>query len=143
MTDLDRANRYMIVKDSLQNVWKDGVCTGYSVQLRVPYYRGFSLSLLNFIAITVDGVAAKTEDMRFTVDGETFTFDEMRTVVRYRWEMTEPGTVSVNLPGGLPEGRHTVEAKISLNVTYMAKGAYDYAIEELEVHCVHGPAQKK
>ena len=64
---------------------------------------------------------AKKEDIRFTVNGETFTMEEMRTVIDsdYRWEFGEFATVSVLKEGGLEKGKHHIYAKQIIAPSYM------------------------
>ena len=55
---------------------------------------------------------SKEKNVRFTVNGETFTLEEMRTVIDsdYRWEFGDYATVSVMKEGGLAKGNHHIKA---------------------------------
>lgn len=115
------AARQIYNPDGFRNIEKDGKITGYEFQFKAQYYRGFTLSIVRDIKVNVDGEAAAREDIRFTVHGETFTLEEMRTVVDsdYRWEFGDYATVSVRKEGGLAKGKHHIQAVQIIAPSYM------------------------
>ncbi len=115
------AARVIYKSDSFKNVEKDGKIIGYSFTFKAQYYRGITLSIVRGIDINVDGTDEKREDIRFTVNGETFTLDEMLTVVDsdYRWEFGEYATVTVLRDGGLAKGLHHIRAVQHISPSYM------------------------
>ena len=92
---------------------------GFSFRTRLPYYRGIQLSVLREIKVSVDGVTYPREAIRLTVNGETFTQDEMLTVISNRWQFGQFATVTVLTPGGLTEGAHHIEEEICYAPSYM------------------------
>lgn len=68
-----------------KNIEKNGTITGFSFDMKIQYYRGCTLSIIRNIEVNVDGVQYPRESIRFTVNGETFTLEEMRTVISNRW----------------------------------------------------------
>ena len=46
---------HMLNPDGYKNVETDGKKTGFAFQMRVPYYRGITLSIIRNIEVTVDG----------------------------------------------------------------------------------------
>jgi hypothetical protein len=78
----------MIVEDSLESSDK-----GFAFYGRLPYYRGLGLSMVEDIAITVDGEAVPREDVRFHVRGKTYTLDQMETVFDDRWNFGEQAKI--------------------------------------------------
>ena len=74
--------------NGFKNVEKDGKAIGWCFGYKAQYYRGFSLSIVRGVKITVDGEEVPQDAIRFTNKGETFTLDEMTTVVDadLRWE---------------------------------------------------------
>jgi hypothetical protein len=113
-------DRHMIVDDSLRNVSGDGGApTGFAVDVRMPYYRGLGLSMVEDVALTVDGEPCDRAAMTFTVHGNTYTFDEMETEYDDRWEFGEVATVTVERPGGLERGEHTVVNEQRLRISYL------------------------
>lgn len=91
------AARQIFNPDGFRNIETDGKITGYQFQFKAQYYRGITLSIVHDITVNVDGEDAAREDISLTVNGETFTLDEMLTVVDsdYRWEFGEFATVNV------------------------------------------------
>ena len=115
------AGREVFNKDGFKNVEKDGEIIGYEFQFKAQYYRGFTPSILRDIKVNVDGIEAKREDIRFTVNDETFTLEQTRTLVDsvYRWEFGDYATVSVMKEGGLSKGQHHIKALQKIAPSYM------------------------
>lgn len=115
------AGRCVFNPDGFKNIERDGRTVGYEFQFKAQYYRGITLSIVRDIQVTVDGEKEPQESIRFTVNGETFTLDEMSTVVDsdYRWEFGEYATVSVLRDGGLAKGRHHIAAYQKIAPSYM------------------------
>ncbi len=107
--------------DGFKNIEKDGKITGYQFQFKAQYYRGITLSIVHNISVNVDGEDAAREDICLTVNGETFTLDQMLTVIDpdYRWEFGEYATVSVKKEGGLAKGPHHIKAVQLIVPSYM------------------------
>jgi len=103
----------MIVEGSLAAV--EG---GFSFLGRLPYYRGLGLSMIEDIAVTVDGAAVARGDVRFSVRGTTYTLDEMETVYDNRWNFGEKATI-IALNGGLAPGDHRIEFAVRMRVSYL------------------------
>ncbi|GFI33369.1 hypothetical protein IMSAGC013_04778 [Lachnospiraceae bacterium] len=115
------AARQIFNPNGFRNVEENGTVTGYEFQFKAQYYRGFTLSIVRDIQVHVDGEEADREDIRFTVNGETFTLEEMRTVVDsdYRWEFGDYATVFVKKEGGLAKGNHHIRAMQIIAPSYM------------------------
>ena len=107
--------------DGFCNVEKDGKVIGYQFQFKAQYYRGVTLSIVRDLKVNVDGVDEPRENLRFTVNGETFTLDQMSTVIDpdYRWEFGEYATVTVLRDGGLSKGKHHINALQHIEPSYM------------------------
>lgn len=103
----------MIVEGSLEAT--DG---GFSFLGRLPYYRGLGLSMIEDIAVTVDGVQAPREAVRFSVRGKTYTLDEMESCFDNRWNFGEKARIVV-LNGGLAPGEHTITFAVRNRVSYL------------------------
>lgn len=116
--------KYVLCKDTLQNVVEQGETTGFSLQVRIPYYRGVPLSMVPDLKVVVDGIEYAGDDLTFTVSGGTFTLAEMPTVTFYRWEFGEKAAITVKKPGGLAAGTHNVEVYILLRISYMPWRSY-------------------
>ena len=114
------AARQIYNPEGFKNIEKNGVVIGYQFQFKAQYYRGITLSIIRDIQIRVDDEEVKREDIRFSVNGETFTLEQMRTVIDpdYRWEFGEFATVSVIKDGGLSKGQHHIHARQIIAPSY-------------------------
>lgn len=115
------AGRQIYDPNGFKNVEKEGSIVGFEFQFKAQYYRGFTLSIIRDIQVNVDGEDVKREDIRFTVNGATFTLEEMRTVIDsdYRWEFGDYATVTVLKEGGLAKGAHHIKAMQIIAPSYM------------------------
>ncbi len=100
------------------NVVEDGRVTGFQLQLRNPNYRGNGASMLDGIEVVVDGERVPDHVPLWTLQGRTFTLDELRTSTDVRWHLDEPATITVPKPGGLTPGVHALEVTVYLRRSY-------------------------
>ena len=101
-----------------RNVEDGGRVTGFSFQLRNPNYRGGPASMLDGIEVVVDGERIPDSVPLWTIQGRTFTLDELRATTDVRWQLDEPATITVPKPGGLSVGVHRIEATLYLRRSY-------------------------
>lgn len=106
----------IIVPDSLESLDNK---KGFALQARLPYYRGLGLSMVEDIAVTVDGEKISRSDIRFSVRGKTWTLEEMETEYGDRWNFGEKARVEVRKAGGLPAGDHDIEVGVRMRVSYL------------------------
>ena len=110
---------HMLNPNGYKNVTEDGKAVGFAFQMRVPYYRGITLSIIRNIEVTVDGDTYPREALTVTVNGETFTLEEARTVISNRWLFGQFGEIAVKKDGGLASGAHHIEVTITVAPSYM------------------------
>lgn len=109
-------DKYLIVDDSLHNL-PDG--SGFAFEARLGYYRGLGLSMIEELAVTVDGEEMDRTAIRFH-DGETaLTMDDMETAYDKRWEFGAKATISVVKAGGLAAGEHKLDLREKLRISYL------------------------
>lgn len=115
------AGREIYNPQGFRNIEEEGKRVGYQFEFKAQYYRGITLSIVRDIQVNLDGEDVPREDIRFTVNGETFTLEEMRTVIDsdYRWEFGDYATVSVLKEGGLKKGTHHIRALQVIAPSYM------------------------
>ena len=115
------AGRQIYNPDGFKNIEADGKVTGFEFQFKAQYYRGITLSIVRNIKVNVDGVDYPREAVRLTVNGETFTLEEMRTVIDsdYRWEFGDYATVTVLTEGGLSKGNYHINTLQIIDPSYM------------------------
>jgi hypothetical protein len=109
-------DKHIIYPDSLHNLAHNG---GYALGVRLPYYRGQPLSVVEDIAVKVDGAAVPRDQVRFSVRGKTWTLDQLEENTAERWEFGEVAEVSVVQAGGLAAGAHEVEVGVQLRISYL------------------------
>jgi hypothetical protein len=112
-------DQHIIVPGSLAHVTEHGRITGYEIGIRLPYYRGQWLSIVEDIAVTVDGVKAPRDAVRFTLRGHRWTLDELETATTARWEFGEVAQLSVLQDGGLAAGEHELTVAEQLRISYL------------------------
>ena len=125
--------RHMFNPEGFRNITKDGKIIGFQFDMKILYYRGITLSILRNIEVNIDGVGYLREDIRFTVNNETFTLDEMRTVISNRWLFGQYATVSVMAENGPSRGKHHLQCIQTIAPSYMpciltGSGEYDFEI---------------
>ena len=111
--------KYFLQEDSFKNVVENGETVGFQLGLKITYYRGLFLSMVEGFDVTIDGETFDSKDMTFTVKGKTFTFDEMEKEISLRWDFGEIALLTIKKPGGIALGEHTVEVAQKLRISYM------------------------
>jgi len=104
----------MIIEGSLESSDK-----GFAFYGRLPYYRGLGLSMIEDIAVSVDGEAVARGDVRLHLHGNTYTLDQMETVYDDRWNFGEQAKIIAMQPGGLAPGNHTITFAVRMRVSYL------------------------
>jgi hypothetical protein len=113
------SDKYVIAKDSFKNVEQNGRVTGFQISVRVPYYRGFYLSMLKGIELVVDGERFSPEQISVTLGEKTYPLAQLENKYDDRWEYGKFGVLTVARPGGLAPGEHEVTVRFSLDIYYM------------------------
>ncbi len=109
----------MIVEDNLKNVFKNGKAQGFEFGVRLPYYRGVSLSMVQEIEVSLDGKTVPQDKVDITVHGNSYTLQQRENETDDRWEMGEVATLFVQKKGGLPKGEHKLGLKINIRIGYL------------------------
>jgi hypothetical protein len=112
-------DRYMICERTVRNVTQNSRVVGFEFGVRIAYYRGLGLSMVEDLDVTVDGERIPRQQLRFSVAGRSFTLDEMETEYEVRWEFGDIATVTVLKEGGLSAGPHKLEFTEQLRIAYM------------------------
>lgn len=115
--------KYILCEEGFGNLYDErGECTGFQLQLRLPYYRGVRFALIDDIQISVDGITYPRESITVTLDGETYTLDEMLTMADYYWRFGQIGTVTVHCRKDFERmigpDSNRVQVRVGLRVSY-------------------------
>lgn len=115
------AGRPAFDPDGFHNIVKDGKAVGFAFACKLQYYRGITLSIIRDLQVTIDGETIPREDVFLTVNHETFSLEECRTVIspNYRWEFGDFATISVKKEGGLAAGKHHISLLQFIAPSYM------------------------
>ncbi|WP_255470846.1 DUF6379 domain-containing protein [Pseudarthrobacter sp. B4EP4b] len=111
--------RELIQSRGFRNVQEGTDTVGFEIALRMPNYRGLWGSLIDGAAVTVDGREWSREEPRWTLQGRTFSIEELRRSTDVRWQLDELATITVPLEGGLAVGVHDVRVDIALYAPYI------------------------
>lgn len=112
----------VVVSDSLRHYYVDGKKMGYQFDIRLSYYRGHFLSVIDEFAIKVDGSEVPAEKIKFCINGKEFSPVEFDKCYTEFWQVTEPATIRVFDSDGLPEGEHKIDVTLFFRSPYMPIG---------------------
>jgi len=110
-------DKYIVCEDSLRTT--DESRTQAVVDIRMPYYRGLGLSMVEGVDLVVDGHPVAPTAASFTVHGNTYRMTDLPSVVDDRWEMGERAAIGFVVEEPLTTGDHVVSAAVRLRISYM------------------------
>lgn len=102
-----------------------------AVEVRIPWYRALPGSCIAGAALTVDGVAAPEESLRWTMNGRTFRFDELVEETGEWWFPLDSAVLSGDLPLEGGEAEHEVRVDLTLYIPYIIT---DHGVLHIEEH---------
>ena len=92
---------------------------GGVVEVRMPYYRGLALSMVEAVDLTLDGTPIPPARTTFTVHGNTYSFAQLPSVTDDRWEMGERAELAFETDEPLAPGEHEVTVVVRTRLSYM------------------------
>lgn len=107
-------DKYLIVDDSLR-----ATPDGFAFDAKLGYYRGIGLSMIEDLAVTLDGEAVPREAVRFDEGQGALTLDAMETAYDRRWGFGEVATIAVVTGSPLSAGEHALTLTERLRVSYL------------------------
>ncbi|MFT4211818.1 MAG: DUF6379 domain-containing protein [Microbacterium sp.] len=112
--------RDLIQSVGFRNVRDGDRVTGFQLRLRMPSYRGMAASLIDGVAVRVgDLVDVGPEVPLWTLQGKTYTLQELWDSDGVRWPLEDAAVVTVPFEGGLPDGVHEVSIELRLRMSYI------------------------
>lgn len=112
--------RDLIQSVGFRNVREGGEITGFQLRVRMPSYRGMTASLIDGIAVRVGDLVDVAADVpRWTLQGKTYTLQELWDSDGVRWPLEDAAIVTVPFEGGLPDGVHEVSIELRLRMSYI------------------------
>jgi hypothetical protein len=110
-------DQYIVCEENFRA--RDDDRPGGVVEVRMPYYRGLTLSMVEAVDLVLDGTPVPASRTTFTVHGNTYTFDELPTTTHDRWEMGERAQLAFETDEPLAPGEHDVAVAVRLRISYM------------------------
>jgi len=104
-----------------RSVWEHGKKVGYSINLKINYYRGLPLCCVDEITLLVDGQPVDPASMFLQHQGKEFPYldilkDDFPT--DFYWIFGELLRVVVKKEGGIEQGRHDVKLTLGTRRSY-------------------------
>ena len=111
--------RNLIQSRGFRNVYEGDRTTGFQLMLRMPNYRGVWGSLIDGVDVSVGDVSWNREVPLWTLQGRTFTIDELRASTDVRWQLDELAIITIPSDGGLAVGVYDVAVDIAVHAPYI------------------------
>lgn len=102
-----------------------------SVEVRIPWYRALPGSCIAGATLTIDGVAAPAETVRWHMNGKEFTFDELASNVEDWWFPLDSAVLSGDLPVAADGAEHEVGVDLVVYIPYIVT---DHGVLHIEEH---------
>ncbi len=135
--------KYLIQTQGFRNVSENGSVVGFEVSIRLAYYRGIALTLINGLKLIVDGEVFEGEQLRLRVAGRSFSMAELAREEQLRWEFDQSATLRVSKAGGLAPGSHRLQVLQTIKPAYIpGAGFIGDATKEMTLGPEHRPASK-
>lgn len=112
----------VIPDNSLKNTYVNGKKNGYQFDIRLSYYRGHFLSVIDEFGIEVDGKKVDDSQIKFCLNGKELSPWQLKEAYTEFWPILVPATIKVHQPGGLSHGKHDVKVKLIFRAPYMPIG---------------------
>jgi hypothetical protein len=93
-----------------------------AVEVRLPWYRALPGSCIAGAGLRVDGVDAPKDSLRWTMNGRTFTFDELVDETEEWWFPTDSVVLSGDVPVASGDADHEVDVDLTLYIPYIVIG---------------------
>lgn len=116
----------VIREDSLKNIYAHGNVVGYQFDVRLSYYRGHFLSVINQLSVAVDGEDIDPATVRFELKGQEYGISQLSDLVNVFWPILEPATIKIFKVGGLSQGEHEIDFQLIFRSPYMPISETEY-----------------
>ena len=107
---------------TLKNVYVNGKKMGYRFDVRLSYYRGHFLSVIDELTVSVDGEEVEPQDITLCLHGKEFGISQLHEATTEFWGIKEPATIKIFREGGLEKGEHEVDFHLVFRSPYMPIG---------------------
>lgn len=112
-------DRYLIDANTVRNTGPAGAPDGFAFDAKLGYYRGIGLSMIEDLAVAIDGNPIPREAVYFDEGHGPLSLEQMETAYDRRWHFGTVATILVKHPGGFPQGEHKLSLQQRLRVSYL------------------------
>lgn len=112
----------VICDDSMKQLYAAGKKIGCSFDVRLSYYRGHFLSVIDQLEVAIDGEKIPQENIFFSLDGKDYGIAQLHDLVNVFWHITKPATIKVMKKGGFETGEHDIDFTMFFRSPYMCIG---------------------
>lgn len=110
----------VLCEQGFKNIKKEEKTIGFQVRVRISYYRGIALSILDGYEIEVDGEEFGNDDISFSLDNKEYIpVNDLGNYVDKRWEYGDKAYLHIQKEGGLARGLHHVKVTQRIAVPYL------------------------
>ena len=96
--------------------------TRAAVDVRIPWYRALPASCIAGASLSVDGVPAPAETLRWELNGRERTFAEMADYTESWWFPLDSAVLSGDVLVAADCGEHEVSVELTLYIPYIVIG---------------------
>lgn len=89
-----------------------------AVEVRIPWYRALPGSCIAGATLTIDGVSAPADSLRWRMNGKEFTFEELSTNTDEWWFPVDSAVLSGDVAITSRE-EHAVEVDLTVFIPYI------------------------
>ena len=106
--------------------------TRAAVEVRIPWYRALPASCIAGATLSVDGVPAPAETLRWELNGRERTFDDMKDDTEEWWFPLDSAVLSGDIPVTADDSEHEVAVDLTVFIPYIVIG--DDEVLHIEEH---------
>ncbi|MCD8151313.1 MAG: DUF6379 domain-containing protein [Clostridiales bacterium] len=111
---------------TLMNYYENSGIAGYQFDVRLAYYRGHYLSVIDQLKVEVDHQEVEDQDIRFCINGKEFAVWELREAFYEFWSIKDAAVIKVCKDGGLTSGEHNVKLTLMFRCPYLPLPGAEY-----------------
>jgi hypothetical protein len=109
----------VIQNGTLRNYYVNGTVCGYQFDVRLGYYRGHYLSVIEKLGVEIDNQSVDSKDITFCLGGKEFAVDELKYQISEFWTILTSAMLMIRKPGGLQPGEHSINLVLMLRSPYL------------------------
>lgn len=116
----------VVVDDSMKNIFANGNKVGCRFDIRLSYYRGHFLSVIDEFCVKIDGEEIARQNIRFCLGEKEFGVSQLHDLVSEYWPILQPATVKIYRNGGFEPGEHDIDVTLMFHSPYMPLSDTEY-----------------